>query len=43
MSATRAQTDFERELHNALKTGRVVLGTRRTLRLLKLGELRQLL
>ncbi len=40
MSALRAQSEFERELHNALKTGRVVLGTRRTLRLLKLGRIK---
>ncbi len=31
-------TDIERELVNAIKTGKVVLGSRKTLKLLKLGK-----
>lgn len=33
-------SDIERELVNALKTGRVVLGSRRTLRYVKVGKAR---
>ncbi|AEM38095.1 ribosomal protein L7Ae/L30e/S12e/Gadd45 [Pyrolobus fumarii 1A] len=40
MSLARAVSEFERELLNALKTGKVILGTRKTLKLLKLGRLK---
>ncbi len=38
MSVRRGQTDIERELVTALKTGKVILGSRRTLKLVKLGK-----
>ncbi len=38
MSVAVQVTDIERELSNALKTGTVVLGSRRTLKLLKTGK-----
>lgn len=38
MSYDSRATDIERELVTALKTGTVVLGTRKTLKLLKLGK-----
>ncbi len=40
MSAAKQLVGFERELLNALKTGKVVLGTRKTMKLLKLGRVK---
>ncbi len=40
MSTAKEVVEFERELLNALKTGRIVLGTRKTLKLLKLGRVK---
>ncbi|HIQ10723.1 MAG TPA: 50S ribosomal protein L30e [Pyrodictium sp.] len=40
MSQSSRVADIERELVTALKTGAVILGTRKTLKLLKLGKVK---
>ena len=40
MSQSSRVADIERELVTALKTGTVILGTRKTLKLLKLGKVK---